>query len=141
MNTPSAPRPPVPVRFAVVGCGHIGKRHLAVIDADPGAELVAFCDVDQEKLAACRGAYPDAQAYTDYEKMLRDTSARVVAICTPHGLHSIMSIQAAYAGKDVLVEKPMALTSIESERMISAAAENGVKLYVVKQNRYNRPSC
>ena len=127
------------INFAVAGCGHIGKRHLAVIEADPDAELVAFCDVDQDKLAAYRERYPHAQAYTDYEKMLRDTEADVVAICTPHGLHSIMSIQAAYAGKNILVEKPMALTSIESERMIAAAAENDVKLYVVKQNRYNQP--
>lgn len=128
-----------PIDFAVVGCGHIGQRHLAVIAAEPGARLVAFCDVDQQKLATCAARYPDARAYTDYERMLRDTSARVIAICTPHGLHSIMSIQAAYAGKHILVEKPMALTSIESERMIAAAADCGVKLYVVKQNRYNRP--
>ena len=127
------------IKFAVTGCGHIGKRHLAVIEADPDATLVAFCDVDQDKLATYAEYYPHARAYTDYEKMLRDTDADVVAICTPHGLHSIMSIQAAYAGKNILVEKPMALTSIESERMIAAAAENDVKLYVVKQNRYNQP--
>jgi predicted dehydrogenase len=127
------------VKFAVVGCGHIGKRHLSVIEADPDAQLVAFCDVDQDKLTIYTDLYPDARPYTDYEKMLRDSDADVIAICTPHGLHSIMSIQAAYAGKNILVEKPMALTSIESERMIAAAAENQVRLYVVKQNRYNRP--
>ena len=131
--------PDLKINFAVAGCGHIGKRHLAVIEADPDAELVAFCDVDQDKLTTYAERYPHARAYTDYEKMLRDTDADVVAICTPHGLHSIMSIQAAYAGKNILVEKPMALTSIESERMIAAAAENDVKLYVVKQNRYNQP--
>ncbi|WP_116126761.1 Gfo/Idh/MocA family protein [Lewinella sp. IMCC34183] len=130
---------PSPINFAVVGCGHIGKRHLAVIDADPLSRLVAFCDVDRDKLSEFADRYPAATPYTDYEKMLRDSPADVVAICTPHGLHSIMSIQAAYAGKNILVEKPMALTSIESERMIAAAREAGVKLYVVKQNRYNRP--
>lgn len=127
------------VKFAVAGCGHIGKRHLSVIEADPDAELVAFCEVDQDKLTTYTDLYPNARPYTDYEKMLRDSEADVIAICTPHGLHSIMSIQAAYAGKNILVEKPMALTSIESERMIAAAAENDVKLYVVKQNRYNQP--
>ncbi len=100
---------------------------------------MAFCDVDRDKLSEFADRYPAATPYTDYEKMLRDSPADVVAICTPHGLHSIMSIQAAYAGKNILVEKPMALTSIESERMIAAAREAGVKLYVVKQNRYNRP--
>ena len=128
-----------PLRFGVVGCGHIGKRHLAVLHADPGTELVAFCDVDQDKIATYQRAYPDARSFTDYNQLLRQAELDFVSICTPHGLHSLQSIQAAYAGKHILVEKPMALTSIESERMIAAARENGVKLYVVKQNRYNRP--
>lgn len=130
---------PTTIPFAVVGCGHIGKRHLAVIDAEPQAELVAFCDVDADKLTYYAELYPNAKPFTDYEKMLRDSGADVICICTPHGLHAIMSIQAAYAGRHVLVEKPMALSSIESERMIAAARQNGVHLYVVKQNRYNRP--
>ena len=130
---------PNTVKFAVVGCGHIGKRHLAVIEAEPTAELVAFCEVDQDKLTTFKALYPRAESYTDYARMLRDTDADMICICTPHGLHAIMSIQAAYAGKHVLVEKPMALTSQESERMIAATAANKVKLYVVKQNRYNQP--
>ena len=128
-----------PLRFGVVGCGHIGKRHLAVIDADPDARLVAFCDVDQEKLRTYASQFPEARAHTDLTSLLADPDIDIVSICTPHGLHPIQSIQAAYAGKHILVEKPMALSTIESERMIAAAAANHVKLYVVKQNRYNRP--
>ncbi len=127
------------VKFAVVGCGHIGKRHVAVIDAEPEANLVAICDVDQAKLEALRKQYPGVACYTNYEQMLAETGVQVVCICTPHGLHALMSIQAAYAKKHILVEKPMALTTLESEKMISAARENGVKLFVVKQNRYNAP--
>ena len=131
---------PLPIlKFAVVGCGHIGKRHLAVLDADPHARVTAFCDVNQDKLRVFTEQYPAARPFTDYEAMLREAEADVVCICTPHGLHSLQSIQAAYAGKHVLVEKPMALTSIESERMIAAARENDVRLFVVKQNRYNQP--
>ena len=69
--------------------------------------------------------------------MVRETDAEVICVCTPHALHSVMSIQAAAAGKHVLVEKPMALTSVESQRMIEAANQHGVRLFVVKQNRYN----
>ena len=127
------------VRFAVVGCGHIGKRHVAVIDAEPEAKLLAICDVDQAKLKALQEQYPGVACYTSYEQMLAETGVQVVCICTPHGLHALMSIQAAYAKKHILVEKPMALTTLESEKMISAARENGVKLFVVKQNRYNAP--
>ena len=127
------------VKFAVVGCGHIGKRHVAVIDAEPEANLVAICDVDQAKLEVLQKQYPGVACYTNYEQMLAETGVQVVCICTPHGLHALMSIQAAYAKKHILVEKPMALTTLESEKMISAARENGVKLFVVKQNRYNTP--
>lgn len=127
------------VKFAVVGCGHIGKRHVAVIDAEPEAKLVAICDVDQAKLEALEKQYPGVAGYTNYEQLLAETDVQVVCICTPHGLHALMSIQAAYAKKHILVEKPMALTTLESEKMISAARENGVKLFVVKQNRYNTP--
>lgn len=127
------------IKFAVVGCGHIGKRHLAVIAAEPTAHLVAFCESDAARLATYRSMYPQAVAYEDYEQMLKESDADFVCICTPHGLHSIMSIQAAYAGKHILVEKPMALTTMESQRMILTAEANNVKLYVVKQNRYNHP--
>ncbi|NJC26139.1 Gfo/Idh/MocA family protein [Neolewinella antarctica] len=131
--------PPQSLKFAVVGCGHIGKRHLAVIAAEPTAELVAFCEDDADKLASFTDLYPGTQPYADYQRMLKETDADIISICTPHGLHAIMSIQAAYAGKHILVEKPMALTVRESESMIAAANANEVKLYVVKQNRYNQP--
>ena len=127
------------LKFAIVGCGHIGQRHIAVVDAEPHAELVAICDVDQQKLQQLKEAYPYLSCYTNYEHLLADAAIDVVSICTPHGLHALMSIQAAYARKNILVEKPMALTISESERMIQAARENDVKLFVVKQNRYNAP--
>ncbi len=127
------------LKFAIVGCGHIGQRHVAVMDAESHADLVAICDVDQQKLQALQKKYPYLSCYTNYERMLAEADIDVVSICTPHGLHSLMSIQAAYAKKTILVEKPMALTSQESERMIQAAHENEVKLFVVKQNRYNAP--
>ena len=127
------------VTFAVVGCGHIGKRHLAVIEETPRAELVAFCDTDPATLAIYTARYPHARAYADYHLMLREHAVDIVCICTPHALHSSMSIYAASQGVNVLVEKPMALTTLESERMIEATRHYGVKLFVVKQNRYNHP--
>ncbi|WKN45153.1 Gfo/Idh/MocA family protein [Tunicatimonas pelagia] len=127
------------IRFGVVGCGHIGRRHIAVIEAESQAEMVAICDVDQQVLQKLSADYPQVISYTNYERMLAEAAIDIICICTPHGLHSIMSIQAAYAKKHILVEKPMALTCLESERMIQAAEENGVSLYVVKQNRYNAP--
>lgn len=71
--------------------------------------------------------------------MLRGPELDVVSVCTPHALHAPMSIEIAAAGRHVLVEKPMSLTSGEAERMIAAAHDAGVLLMVVKQNRYNLP--
>ncbi|MGB3779014.1 MAG: Gfo/Idh/MocA family oxidoreductase, partial [Tunicatimonas sp.] len=125
--------------FGVVGCGHIGKRHLAVINAEPHANLVGICDTDPEKVAQFTNQYPSIQGYDNYEQMLDEAAIDIVSICTPHGWHATMSIAAARAHKHILVEKPMALSSRESREMIEAAQQHGVKLYVVKQNRYNVP--
>lgn len=83
--------------------------------------------------------YGDVPYFTDYEELLRKSDAAVCNICTPHTLHAPMSIAAARAGKHVLVEKPMALSSREAESMIAAAERHHVRLMVVKQNRYNAP--
>ncbi len=127
------------MRFAVVGCGHIGKRHISVICNDPSAELVAVCDTDPEKFGLAAIKENEIATYTDYTEMLRDADCSIVCICTPHGLHASMSIEAARAKCNILVEKPMGLSSYESREMISVAKENAVHLYVVKQNRYNEP--
>lgn len=126
------------VKFAVVGCGSIGTRHLAVIDAEPNAELVAFCDIDPKKREAMSDLY-HVPAYESLSEMLSKTDADVINICTPHTLHAPMAIEVAMAKKHILCEKPMTLTSEDAKKMIEAAKENNVKLMVVKQNRYNKP--
>jgi len=127
------------LKFAVVGCGHIGMRHIKVISEEANAELVAVCDILPEVTKEIHQKIPGINCYRDYDELLEKEDVDVVCICTPHGFHAEMSIKAAEAKKYVLVEKPMALTSAESEKMIATAEENGVKLFVVKQNRYNTP--
>lgn len=127
------------IKFAIVGCGSIGSRHIAVTDAEERAEIVGLCDIDSEKLIKYGAMYEVAQTFVDFKEMLNQTNADVINICTPHGLHADMAILAMKAGKNVLVEKPMALNVFDCHRMIDAAHENNVKLMVVKQNRYNVP--
>ncbi|HEY4797655.1 MAG TPA: Gfo/Idh/MocA family oxidoreductase [Bacteroidia bacterium] len=127
------------IKFAVIGCGNIGRRHVAVIDAQPNAELVAICDVDMSKCNAIAANYNGVKVYSDYQKLLQDKRIDIVNICTPHGLHMQMSIDAANAKKNILVEKPMALNVSDCRRMIAAAKKNKVELMVVKQNRFNVP--
>ncbi len=129
------------VKFAVVGCGSIGRRHIAVIDKEERAELVAICDIDENKCKELSQLYNGVAYYTDFNKMLEEVKVQIINIATPHAQHANMAIATAKAKINILVEKPMALTSEEGERMIQAALENNVKLYVVKQNRYNIPVC
>ena len=126
------------IKFAVVGIGNIGSRHLAVIDAEPRAKLVDICDIKKDMCDKFSELY-NVPAYTDYIEMLQKTSADVINICTPHALHAPMAIEAADAGKNILVEKPMALTLEDTIRMNEAAMKNNVRLMVVWQNRHNVP--
>lgn len=127
------------IKFAVVGCGSIGKRHVAVIDAEDKAELVAVCDINPAAAQTLSDLYHGVPVFTDYTRLLKETDADIISICTPHGLHAPMTIEAAQAKKHILVEKPMALQLEDCKQMIQAAKINGVELFVVKQNRYNKP--
>jgi predicted dehydrogenase len=127
------------VRFGVIGCGSIGSRHLAVLEKQADARIVAVCDIERERSERFSALYGHVPAYVDYADLLRDPNVEVVNICTPHGLHAAMSIAASKAGKHVVVEKPMALTTCDAQAMIEAAEQSKVRLMVVKQNRYNVP--
>ena len=127
------------IKFAVVGCGSIGKRHIAVLDAEPNAEIVAICDIDEKKCKEQSELYNNIPYYTSYDELLKKTNADIINIVTPHALHAEMAVKAANNKFNVLVEKPMALTLSDCKKMNAAAAANKVKLWVVKQNRYNVP--
>jgi len=128
------------IKFAVIGIGNIGIKHVRVIKSTPLASLVAVCDIDKNKQKSlnelCAENIP---FYTDFKKMLLSTDADIITIATPHSLHAQMSIESLKAGKHVLVEKPMALTVKDSKLMIATALNLNKKLFVVKQNRYNKP--
>jgi predicted dehydrogenase len=124
------------IRYGIVGCGHIAKKHVAAIEAVEGAELVAVCDTNEERLSEF--AVDGVRGYTDLKDMLA-SDVDVVCICTPSGIHAPLTIQAAEAKKHVIVEKPMALTLEDADRMIDACEKNGVKMAVVHPNRF-RPA-
>lgn len=127
------------IRFAVVGCGHIGKRHAEMIIRDPDAELVALCDIlPQENLGVASYQVP---FFDDYTAMLSaKPEADVVCICTPNGLHASMAIQAIQAGFHVVVEKPMALTVVDAEKIVYTSLKCQKQVFCVMQNRYSPPS-
>ncbi|MCK4304605.1 MAG: Gfo/Idh/MocA family oxidoreductase, partial [Candidatus Eisenbacteria sp.] len=94
---------------------------------------------NQERAQAQAAKAPGAVAFPSMEEALAAPGVEIVTICTPSGTHAELGIKAAQAGKHVIVEKPMALTLDEADCLIDACDQAGVKLFVVKQNRYNRP--
>ena len=125
------------LKYGLVGCGRIGKRHAEQMKRT--GKLVAVCDIDVAAGTELASAY-DANFYDDIETLLfSENDIDVVAICTPNGLHASHSILSLKAGKHVLCEKPLCINSADAHRMIHAAVSADKKLYVVKQNRYNPP--
>jgi predicted dehydrogenase len=127
------------IRFAVAGCGHIGKRHAEMIVRDPDAELVALCDIlPKADLGIDAHAVP---FFRDFTEMLRgEPDADVVNICTPNGLHASMAIRAIEAGRHVVIEKPMALTVADAEKVVFCSLKHRKQVFCVMQNRYSPPS-
>ncbi len=127
------------IKFAVIGAGHIGKRHAEMVLRNPNTELVALCDVKpREEL----GVDPfDVPFYVDYKKMLgAENEIDVVCICTPNGLHSEMAITAINADNHVVIEKPIGLTKAKCENVIFKALQRHKQVFAVMQNRYSPPS-
>ncbi|WKZ66073.1 MAG: Gfo/Idh/MocA family oxidoreductase [Flavobacteriales bacterium] len=127
------------IRFAVVGCGHIGKRHADMIRRHPECELVALCDTRPKEELGLEGF--DAPWFPDLEAMLTAVPGiEVVNICTPNGLHAPQSIKALEARKHVVCEKPMALTKASCEAVLYKALQVHRTVFGVMQNRYSPPS-
>ncbi len=112
------------VRFGLIGYGLWGQHHAASIVKAPGAELAAICCGDGETAAAARQAYPGVPLFDDYRKMLAEADIDAVDIVVPNHLHCVVGTDALNAGKDVLLEKPMALTVAECDQLIAAARRN-----------------
>lgn len=127
---------PDKIRFLIAGFGNIGRRHAEHILANESTKLVAVCDTK----ASLEGNIPAGAAfYTDIDEMLRAEQADVLCVCTPNYLHEPHTIAGLHAGLHTVVEKPMALSVAECNRMIAAAEETGRTIFAVKQNRYNPP--
>ncbi len=126
------------VKFAIAGFGKIGKRHAEHITRQ--GQLVAVCDSNAKALEEAKILYPGVQVFGSVEQLLRENSdAEIINICTPNGLHAEHTIRALKAGRHVVCEKPMALSTNDCNHMIEESVIAQKYLFVVKQNRYNPP--
>ncbi len=125
-------------RVGIIGCGGIANgKHMPSIKAIDRADMVAFCDLIEERAVKAAKEYgtPDAKVYTDYRELLKDESIEVVHVCTPNRMHAEISIAALDAGKHVMCEKPMAKTAADARAMVEAAKRSGKKLTIGYQHR------
>jgi UDP-N-acetyl-2-amino-2-deoxyglucuronate dehydrogenase len=128
------------LRFVLVGCGRIAKRHAELLGRGQigGAVLAGVCDIDGERARAFGETY-GVPWFAGMQQMFEAVEADVASILTPSGMHPDHAMAAAAAGLHVVVEKPMALRLDDADAMIRACDEARVKLFVVKQNRFNVP--
>ena len=119
-----------PIRVAIVGCGRISDLHEMGYRGREDARIVAVCDTKRTHARAKAKAWGVEKVYTDYQKLLADPEIDLVELLVPHHLHAEMTVAACQAHKHVSVQKPMALTAAEADRMIEAARRAGVTLRV-----------
>jgi UDP-N-acetyl-2-amino-2-deoxyglucuronate dehydrogenase len=125
------------IRFALVGCGRIAANHFAAIEKHAErAELVDVCDTDSAALGEAVKR-TGARGHVSLAALLQATTADMVVLATPSGLHAEQTIEVAAARRHVMTEKPMATRWHDGIRMVRACDEAGVRLFVVKQNRRN----
>lgn len=126
------------VKVGIIGCGGIGQnKHMPSLSKIENVQIVAFCDLIEERAQMCKEKFgtPDAFVCTDYKELLAIEDIEVVHVLTPNREHAQITVDALYAGKHVMCEKPMAKTAEGARQMVAAAKETGKKLAIGYQHR------
>ncbi|MFN5416212.1 MAG: Gfo/Idh/MocA family protein, partial [Flavobacteriia bacterium] len=127
------------IKFAVVGAGHIGKRHAEMIKREVEAELVAMVDVRSKE--ECGAQDFDVPFFSSMDELLKSgIEFDIVNVCTPNGLHAEQAILALEHKKHVVCEKPMGLSKDSCEKVIFKSLQMSKQVFCVMQNRYSPPS-
>ena len=127
--------------YALIGCGRIAPNHIAAaLNSRDGLTIAAVCDRQEDKAAALlhRFGLDDVPRFTDYRRMLDEVHPQLAAVATDSGSHAAVALDCLDAGCHVIVEKPIALSLADADRMIETAAECGRRLCVCHQNRFNK---
>lgn len=129
------------ISFAVIGFGHIGKKHSAMVSGNENSQLIAVVDSDEQKRKDAQQMFPGVQVFETLEELLdSDLTPEVVNICTPNGYHAPQAIKALEKKAHVVIEKPMGLTRQECEEVIFKSLQVSRHVFCVKQNRYSPSS-
>lgn len=130
------------MKYALIGCGRIAVNHIKAV-SNNGLELVAVCDIDPTKFdimfekAGC-GDYPEAERCADYVAMLdAHPEIELVGIATESGKHAEIALECISRGINVIIEKPLAMSMEDADKIVALAKESGVKVAACHQNRFN----
>lgn len=127
------------IRMGIVGAGTWGATHASIYAEHICADPVAICDMNKEKAQEIAEQYGIRKVYTDYKELATDKEIDAVAIVTPDFAHADIACAMADAGKDILIEKPLATTREDVDRICEAVERNGVRCMVDLHNRWNAP--
>ncbi|MEM9022908.1 MAG: Gfo/Idh/MocA family oxidoreductase, partial [Bacteroidota bacterium] len=124
------------IKFGIIGFGHIGKKHAAMVDGNADSELVAVVDPDPAKRQEAVDLY-GVPAYEAFEGLFENAVAPdVVNVCTPNGMHADQAKAVLDNRCHVVIEKPMGLSKRNCEDVIFKALQVSKHAFIVKQNRY-----
>lgn len=127
------------IKFAVVGCGHIGKRHAEMIARNEECELVGLVDVKSPSVVGIDQF--KVPFYSSLEELLQsDLQIDVINVATPNGFHAEHGMKVLESGRHLVIEKPMSLTKTDSEKLIFKGLQKHRQVFCVMQNRYSPPS-
>ena len=121
------------IKVGIIGCGGIAnQKHLPALSRRTDVEIVAFCDIIEERAVKAAKEYgvEGALVCTDYKELLARKDIDVVHVLTPNKQHSFITVDALESGKHVMCEKPMAINSAEAKKMLDAAKRTGKKLTI-----------
>ena len=129
------------MRYALIGCGRISTNHIKAA-LNNSLEIVAVCDVILEHMEAVLSKHglkedTNIKRYIDYKKMVEELRPELVSIATESGLHAEIAIYCIEHGCHVIIEKPMAMSLADADRIIELAEKNNVKVAACHQNRFN----
>nr|MDQ3002365.1 Gfo/Idh/MocA family oxidoreductase [Fibrobacterota bacterium] len=126
------------VRFALIGCGAISDKHVKAISMIPDAQIVGAYDLNA-KAASDFQAKTGVPCFTDLETMVRNTDPHILTVLTPSGSHASTVLDLMRFNRHFVVEKPLALRLDHIDKILENCDKRGLKIFVVKQNRFNPP--
>jgi predicted dehydrogenase len=126
------------MKFVLIGCGSISKKHIESLIRIPEAEIVAVCDIDRKTAEGIANSH-GIPFYTDYHDMAKNEEFNIFVILTPSGNHAKAILDLVQYGKHFVVEKPLTLRLSDADEIVKSCDMMGCKLFVVQQNRFNPP--